>query len=196
MRLTVKAEQIAILETLAQERFVAKIASELVRNYSSATVSLPSGETMTVAELPEDKLHALIKVGIEKAKRYEMRAESAIAGFVLVMFDVSPSFDRHRLSQVLLNDEDTVPDQRMNELLGVLSDDNWDSIRKEYDPLAWEPEPEAGAEAAEAKATTEPEPTFQSTIGSRKTVRPNPAPAPRLETDPNMQATIVDHKKG
>lgn len=193
MRLTVRDEQIAVLEELAFERFVRKIASELNSNYAEDPVRLPSGETMTVSALPPDKLESLIKVGIGKAKRYEMKAESAIAAFVFVMFDVSPNFDRHRLSQVLLNDEDTVPDQRMTELLGVLSDDNWESIRKDYDPLAWEPEPEP--EAISEKSVEQNEPSAKGAIDLEKTARPEPAKQPGHETDPNMQDTIfVDRK--
>lgn len=193
MRLTVRDEQIAVLEELASERFVRKIAAELNANYADDPVKLPSGESMTVSALPPDKLDSLIKVGIGKAKRYEMKAESAIAGFVFVMFDVSPNFDQHRLSQVLLNDEETAPDQRMTELLGVLSDDNWESIRKDYDPLAWEPEPEPEAESEES--VEQPEPAANGATDVEKTPRPEPAKQPGPELDPNMQATIlVDFK--
>lgn len=193
MRLTVRDEQIAVLEELAFERFVRKIAAELNANYADDAVKLPSGESMTVSALPPDKLESLIKVGIGKAKRYEMKAESAIAGFVFVMFDVSPNFDRHRLSQVLLNDEDTAPDQRMTELLGVLSDDNWESIRKDYDPVAWEPEPEPDAdreEPNESEATA-----ANDAIDVAKTARPEPAKQPGHDTDPNMQDTILVDRK-
>ncbi len=193
MRLTVRDEQIAVLEELAFERFVRKIAAELNANYADDAVKLPSGESMTVSALPPDKLESLIKVGIGKAKRYEMKAESAIAGFVFVMFDVSPNFDRHRLSQVLLNDEDTAPDQRMTELLGVLSDDNWESIRKDYDPVAWEPEPEPDADREEPNESEAP--AANDAIDVAKTARPELAKQPGHETDPNMQDTILVDRK-
>jgi len=69
-----------------------------------------------------------------------------------------------RLCQVLLNDEEVEPDRRLDEMLDVLTEKNWESIRADYDPTAWEfaettgepePEPPAGDQpAAEQRRPT------------------------------------------
>lgn len=142
MRLSIRAEQMTVIEAVAQENFVRRIAAHLLAEYPKAVVSLPDDEKSTVDELPEETLHDLIRVGIERARGHELTFESAIAAFVAVMFEVAPNFDTHRLSQVLLNDEEIEPNARLDELLNVLNEKNWEAIREDYDPKAWNAEQE------------------------------------------------------
>ncbi len=142
MRLSIRAEQMSVIEAVAQENFVRRIAVHLLAEYPKAVVNLPTDEKFTVDELPEETLHDLIRVGIERARGHQLTFESAIAAFVAVMFEVAPNFDTHRLSQVLLNDEEIEPNARLDELLNVLTEKNWESIREDYDPKAWKPEQE------------------------------------------------------
>lgn len=148
MRLSIRPEQLMIVETFAQENFVRRIAAHLRSEYSQATVTLPTDEEFTVSVLPEERLYDLVRTGIVRARLYAMKLESSIAAFIALMFEVSPNFDEHRLCQVLLNDEQVAPDARIDELLNILTEKNWESIRVDYDPQAWmlpeeEPEPPA-----------------------------------------------------
>lgn len=150
----IRAEQINAFETAAEEKFVRRLAAHLRENYGAAIVRLPDSES-TVSELPEEVLHLLVKNSIELARRYEMDIESSISAFTAIRFEVSPNFDKHRLSQVLLKDEHIEPNARLNELLEVLTEKNWETIRGEYDVNAWQEEPENKNDESENSDDTE-----------------------------------------
>ena len=143
MRLKVRTEQMAVIEAVAQENFVRRIVVHLLAEYPKAVVTLSDDEKMAVDELPEETLNDLVRVGIERARSHNLTFESVIAAFTAVMFEVSPNFDGHRLCQVLLKDADVEPNERLDELLNVLTEKNWESIREDYDPKAWKPEEKA-----------------------------------------------------
>ncbi len=142
MRLSIRPEQMLVVETVAQENFVRRIAAHLLEEYPKSSVILPGDEKFTVDELPEETLHDLVRTGIARARSYRLTFESSISAFTAVMFEIAPNFDTHRLSQVLLNDEEVEPNNRLDELLNVLTEKNWESIREDYDPNAWKPEKE------------------------------------------------------
>jgi len=169
MRLSIRPEQKLVIETVAQENFVRRIGAHLRAEYPQATVTLPTDEEFTVAALPEERLYDLIRTGIARARRYELTFESSIAAFTAVMFEIAPNFDRHRLCQVLLSDEQTEPHARFDELLAVLTDKNWEAIRADYDPQAWTLEEEAGETGetdapATAKTDAPPDGNFEETV--------------------------------
>lgn len=150
----IRAEQMNAFETAAEEKFERRLAAHLRENYGAAVVRLPDSE-LTVGELPEDVLLSLVKNSIERARQYELTFESSISAFSAIRFEVSPNFDKHRLSQVLLKDETVEPDARLNELLEVLTEKNWETIRGEYDVNAWQEESENKAEESENTDDTE-----------------------------------------
>ena len=137
----IRAEQMNVFEDAAEEKFVRRLAAHLIENYGASVVRLPDSES-TVNELPEDVLHSLIKNSIELARKYKMDFESSISAFTAIRFEVSPNFDKHRLSQVMLKDEHIEPNARLDELLEVLTEKNWETIRGEYDANAWQEKPE------------------------------------------------------
>lgn len=164
----------SVVETVAQESFVRRIAAHLLDEYPEAAVTLPGDEKFTVAELPAETLHELIRTGIARARRYEMTFESSISAFTAVMFEVSPNFDTHRLCQVLLNDGEVAPNERLDELLDVLTEKNWESIRADYDPQAWKPENET-EETAETKEENKTASNEPKNLDLEATVMVNPA---------------------
>jgi hypothetical protein len=172
MRLTIRAEQKAVVEAVAEENFVNRLAGHLRKEYSNAVVTLPVDDKFTVAELALETLHELVRVGIARARGYGKTHESAISAFTAVMFEVSPNFDTHRLCQVLFNDEEVEPNRRIDEVLDVLTEKNWESIRADYDPNAWKPEtaPEDATEEAPEKA---PEKAADKTADKTDTNKPN-----------------------
>lgn len=151
MRLTVRQEQMEVMEAVAQAGFERRVADHLRADYASSIVKLPDGGEFPVSELLDETLLKLVSAGIARARGHLMKNESPIVAFVALMFDVSPNFDKHRLCQVLLADEEHEPDERIGPLIDVLTDENWDSIRKDYDPKAWEEQPEPAEAEKEAK---------------------------------------------
>ena len=133
----IRAEQMTVFENAAADGFVQRIAKHLLENYAPAIVRLPENATTTVGELSKEKLSSLVEVSIECARRYGLSYESSIAAFTALMFEVAPNFDSHRLIKMLLNDQSIEPEKRLDELLKVLNEKNWETIRGEYDETAW-----------------------------------------------------------
>lgn len=149
-RLSVRSEQMEVMQAVAAANFERKLAASIRQDHSEAIVRPPDGGESKVGELKDEKLADLVHSGVIKAKNYQLSFESSIAGFVALMFEVAPSFDRHRLCEVLLADEEKTPDARIEELLNVLTEKNWEAIRRDYDPQAWIVE-EAAAPAQESE---------------------------------------------
>ncbi len=206
MKLIVRNQQMEVMAAVAETNFERRIAEHLREHYADSVVRLPEGGESTVRELPQDNIEKLVSAGVAKARIYELKAQSSIASFVALMFSVSPNFDEHRLCGVLLGDEEKVPDDRVAELPKVLSEKNWDSIRKDYNPNAWNVEvrtPEQEAQAVQEKPA-EPKKdvmsktlsgaTMSRTIGrKRETIGIKPeTPTP----DPNIgqQTVKIDRK--
>ncbi|MBK7706834.1 MAG: hypothetical protein IPJ30_13965 [Acidobacteria bacterium] len=191
MRLTVRREQMEVMETVAQAGFERRLADRIRAEYPLSVVKLPDGGEFPAADLSDETLHKLVAVGIARARGFSMKQESAIAGFVALMFDVSPNFDKHRLCQVLLTDDEHEPDERLGPMLDVLTDANWESIRKDYDPSAWEEKTEP-IEAAPDAAKPETPAAREEDIGE-KTVIVNPAETPAAET---IKPPVPDKPRG
>ena len=151
MRLTVRHEQMDVMQAVAEANFERQLARHLRESYSGSVVKLPDGGEFTVGDLLEDTLIQLIRVAIAKARRYEMTLQSSIASFVALMFDVAPNFDEHRLCEVLFGDEEKPPDSRMEDILTVLTEKNWEAIRNDYDTQAWVPPAETASETEPAE---------------------------------------------
>jgi hypothetical protein len=164
-----------VIEAVAQENFVRRIVAHLLTEYPKALVTLPTDEEFTVDELPEERLYDLVRTGIARARRYGMTFESSIAAFTVIMFEIAPNFDRHRLCQVLLTDEQIEPNARLDELLNVLTEKNWESIRADYDPQAWTLEEEsAESETQETPSEPQTKPDAPPDFNLEETVRSFP----------------------
>ncbi|HTK26661.1 MAG TPA: hypothetical protein VL327_08890 [Pyrinomonadaceae bacterium] len=148
LRLTVRREQLDVMQAVAEANFERQLARHLRESYPQSIVKLPDGGEFAVGDLLEDTLTHLIRIGIAKARRYEMSQQSSIASFVALMFDVAPNFDEHRLCEVLFGDEEKPPDARMEDILTVLTEKNWEAIRNDYDAQAWVPPAEETVETA------------------------------------------------
>ena len=155
-RLTIRREQMEVMQALAEANFERRLADHLLANYPESLVKLPDGEEFLVSDLFEKKLGDLIRTGIAKAKGYGVTNESSLAAYVALMIDVAPNFDEHRLCEVLLNDQDREPNERVSELLSVLTEKNWDSIRNDYRRAAWIYEPPDVTEVEESREQSFP----------------------------------------
>lgn len=134
----IRAEQMIVFEGAAEENFGRRLAAHLLERYAKTIVRFPEDKQSPVDELPHEILHSLVRNSIEHARRYGLNFESSVAAFTALRFEVSPNFDKHRLCQILLKDENAEPNARLDELLEVLNEKNWETIRDEYDVNAWE----------------------------------------------------------
>lgn len=141
MRLLIRSEQMTAIEDAAEEKFARRIADHLLRQYANSVVTLPDSKS-TVAELPEETLDTLVRNSIEYARGYGLNQESSIAAFSALRFEVAPNFDKHNLSRLILGDESFEPNARIDQLLEILTEKNWETIQKTYDPEAWFFKPE------------------------------------------------------
>lgn len=194
----IRAEQMTVFAETAEKNFVRRIAAHLRENYAAAIVRLPDGEA-AVGELPDEKLHSLVEISIERARRHDLTYESSISAFSALMFEVSPNFDRHRLSQVMLTDETVEPDGRLDGLLETLNEKNWETIRAEYDPEAWEAASENDEPAKETDEKTddaEQKPAEVVNVESAETAMnaapPQPAKPAVAIDDINFNGTMVN----
>ena len=137
MRLSVRRGQMVVMDAVAEANFERDVARHIRSEYGDSIVRLPEGDEHAVKDLSEDALEGLVKVGIAKARCYELTRQSSIACFVAMMFSGAPNFDLNRLCEVLLADEEKTPDERTDEIPNVLSEKNWEAIRNDYDPSAW-----------------------------------------------------------
>ena len=153
MRLLIRPEQMTTIQEAAEEKFVRRIAAHLLKQYSNSMVTLPDSKS-TVAELPKETLNTLVRNSIEYARSYGLNQESSVAAFSALRFEVAPNFDKHNLSRVVLGDETFDPNARIDQLLEILTEKNWETIQKTYDPEAWFSKPEE-AESEESKSEKE-----------------------------------------
>ncbi len=192
----IRAEQMSVFERAAEDNFVRRIAAHLLENYVPAIVRLPDVEPATVGELPPEKLHSLVEVSVERARRYGLTYESSIAAFSALMFEVAPNFDSHRLIKMLLNDENIEPEARLNELLKVLNEKNWEAIRGEYDIDAWQSKAksEENADSVEKPAGAKNS-EFAETVMNAANVEKTKPPAamPNLDFDETVMS--FEHPK-
>jgi hypothetical protein len=132
----VRAAQMDVFETAAEEDFVRRLSTHLLENYANSIVLLPDLESV-VKDLPEETLDLLVGKSIKRARSYELSFESAISAFSAIMFDVAPNFDQHSMSKLCLNDDNIEPNARLNELLKILTDEHWEKMKSDYDVNAW-----------------------------------------------------------
>lgn len=150
----IRAEQMSVFQTAAEENFERKLAAHLLANYGAAVVHLPETDS-AVGELSEETLHSLVKISIERARSYGLTFESSISAFSAIMFETAPNFDKHNLSNLCLNDENITPNDRVNEILALLTEEHWERIRNDYDVYAWQPEAEKAQKSEETEKPVE-----------------------------------------
>ncbi|HEY0080968.1 MAG TPA: hypothetical protein VGB73_20355 [Pyrinomonadaceae bacterium] len=139
--LQIRPEQMNAFQPVADANFVKRLMAQLRDEHSETAVVLPD-KASTVKQLPDETLRELVVAGIARARRYGLSHESALAAFVAIMFEAAPNFDRHPLIQRLLKDEKTPPNSRIDLLLEETTEENWQAVRKSYDPRSWNPPPE------------------------------------------------------
>jgi hypothetical protein len=138
--LKILPEQMRAFSGVADELLTQRLADHLRLNYADNVVKLPTAE-LQLSELAEGDLKAMIQGGCARARSYQISHESALAGFVALMFEAAPNFDSYPPMQRTLQDENTPPNSRVDLLLDQASEEDWAKVRESYDADAWKLSP-------------------------------------------------------
>jgi hypothetical protein len=134
--LKIRADQFEAFKPVAEAAFVRRIAEHLRNHHSDAVVQFPN-EVILIKQISEERLRSMAKDGIARARSYGIDWESAVTAFVALMFIVAPNFDKHPLIQRVLKDERVAANLRIDQLWERTTEENWEAVRKNYDPAAW-----------------------------------------------------------
>lgn len=132
----IRPEQMQAFAAVAEKAFVARVVEYLRQKHGAVGVHLPSG-IATVGQIPQRTLQKMVENGIARARGYGMNYESALAAFIVILFEAAPNFDDHPLIQRILKDESVPPNSRIEELLSRATEQNWEAIKQHYNPDAW-----------------------------------------------------------
>ena len=186
----IRAEQMSVFQTAAEENFEQRLAAHLRKNYGNSVVHLPETDS-AVSELSEETLHSLVKISIERAGSYGLTFESSISAFSAIMFEAAPNFDKHNLSNLCLQDENIAPNDRVNELLNLLTEEHWERIRNDYDVYAWQPDAEKAQKDEETEKPVEAKNSdFAETVINAG--NPEKPKNPAIVKNPDFDQTVMN----
>ena len=134
--LKIREEQMVSFQAVADKAFVKRVAKFLRAHHSNTRVTLPERIT-TIKRMEDETLTSLVHDGIARARTYGMTYESALVGFVLLMFEAAPNFDTHPAFQRFLKDEELQPNSRIDTLLEEATEEDWRLVQENYDFNAW-----------------------------------------------------------
>jgi hypothetical protein len=135
--LKIRSEQIEAFQPVADAQFVRRIIEHLRTRHEKVVVRLESGPIL-IGRLSAGLLQQMVQQGVTQAKAYGFTWESSITAFVVLMFKVSPNFDRHPAINRALSEATVSPDARVQRLLEVTSSSDWWEAKELYDPAAWQ----------------------------------------------------------
>lgn len=121
-----RADQIESLERDAERRFLVRLVDHLRQHHADI-----------VAQFPEDILREMAESGLRRAKSHGLTEESSVTAFVSLMFEIAPNFDEHPTVRQVLEDEDLDADDRMEDLLEAVSEEEWEEAHEAYDANVW-----------------------------------------------------------
>ena len=132
----IKSEQIRLFQPDAEEAFVARVMDYLKENHADDDVQLPSGKT-TVAGIKDDILTELVRGGIKRGRDYRIEWKSTLLSFVVLLFTGAPNFDEYPKVSSFFVGAETVDDEALESLMDEMTDEDWATVEKNYDPQAW-----------------------------------------------------------
>jgi hypothetical protein len=124
-----RSDQIETLENDARRRFLDRLMAHLREHHAEI-----------VEPFPEDVLREMAESAVRRAKSHGLTGEASVTAFVGLMFEIAPNFDQHPAVREVLEDGELAPDDRVEELLESVTDDEWEEAHEAYDAGAWFPE--------------------------------------------------------
>jgi hypothetical protein len=191
----IRTEQITVFEDKAEEDFVQRLAAHLRENYPESLVRQAETDDL-VKDLSDEVLFELVRVSIQRARKYDLTYESSISAFTALMFSTAPNFDMYNLSNLCLKDENVEPNDRLDEILKIFNEGHWEKVILNYDVTAWEPldeEAEKEAERLEAmKNADNPQDFVDTNVGTKKISQPR---KPKTSAPPDLDETFYTPAK-
>ncbi len=100
---------------------------------------LRSYHSKVVQFIDKPVLMSRISHGLTRARHYQLATISDLAGFVALMFELTPHFDRHPSFAAVLSDVNLLPEQKMRRLSQVITDQEWQEALKLHSQDLWPP---------------------------------------------------------
>ncbi len=132
----VKPEQIRMFQPEAEAAFVGRVMDYLKENHGADKVETPKRKT-TVGELPEAMLREMVEDAVRRGHDYRIEWKSTLLSFVVLLFIGAPNFDEHPKVSSFFVGAQTVDDAALESLLDEMTDEDWETVEKNYDPQAW-----------------------------------------------------------
>lgn len=127
--LVIREEQMKVFDAAAEASFERRLAA-LVREIQPELVS----------ELDEDDLLACVQAGIERARGHGLGGEQSIGIFVGWMLEIAPNFDEQPNIRRLLTYPGLEPEQRLELVEQLATEEDWDQAAEMYNEDAWDAE--------------------------------------------------------
>lgn len=125
--LKIRQEQVDAFKPQAENAFATEMIAYLKEQ-------LPE----CIEGLSNDVLRQRVRTSIARAQAYGLKLEWTLTAFIATMFSVAPNFDEQENIHRALTDERVAPDDRMDHMLEVTTEQDWDKAEQAYDPKAWE----------------------------------------------------------
>ncbi len=92
-----------------------------------------------LADYDDQTLEKMVKIGIGRAKIYELTRAEDIAAFVAVMFEIAPNFDEQEQIKTVLADTTFPRAERFYQLFERVSEEDWKRAEDIYNVSVWFP---------------------------------------------------------
>lgn len=142
--LTIRDKQKKAFQPVSEAIFLNKLQELLLQHFSEVIIYLPNTE-MKISDIPKKSLRELIKKGVKKARHYNLKMESSIGNFVVLMFVIAPNFDEYPTIQNLLinkmsdldNQSISSNDNRITIINNRITEKEWFEARRAYNKNYW-----------------------------------------------------------
>ncbi len=124
--LLIRDEQMRAFQAAAEDAFAHRVAEDLRQKHAER-----------VDALDDELLLEMVTNGIRRGRRHGLTWESSLTKFVALMFAVGPDFDRHPKAASVLANPEILADDRVDALVYLLSDAEWEAARAASHPYAW-----------------------------------------------------------
>ena len=138
----IRDEQMSALQEKAED----DLENEIVRFLQTDYPDIVDG-------LDPDILQRMVRVGIERARSYELTWRYSISMFVSLMFMFAPNFDEHPAVNARLTNPVAPPNYLIDSVADATTSDEWAEVRAIYDNSAWGEVAESIPEAWRAKCS-------------------------------------------
>jgi hypothetical protein len=131
----IRDSQMKAFQTEAERNFIERVIQFLREKHPG-----------TIEGLAEDVIRRRVAGAVSKAKGYGFTWESALVGFVAILFAVGPNFDQHPAFQpALAKSGNTDENERIRGIYRSVTNQDWEEAREFSDDSAWTAIEEQGA---------------------------------------------------